>query len=57
MDATVEISTDYVDVYGREITVYQCNDGEILIPLREIRQTGFTIFKKELFDPFLIKTE
>lgn len=46
----VEPIEGYVDVHGRPLTVMRDEMNEIYVPLREIRRTGFEIFRKDNFN-------
>lgn len=46
----VEPIDGYVDVHGRPLAVVRDDMNEIYVPLREIRRTGFEIFRQDNFN-------
>ncbi|CAH0551662.1 unnamed protein product [Brassicogethes aeneus] len=50
------LNSDYVDIHGRNLDVLEGLQGEIFISLKEIKQTGFAIFRRENFEPTLRNT-
>lgn len=39
-------NNEYVDIHGRNLSVLMRSDGQVFVPLTEIRKTGFHILSK-----------
>ncbi|KAL3289090.1 hypothetical protein HHI36_003532 [Cryptolaemus montrouzieri] len=47
-------STDYVDIFGRNLNVMVDDEGSIFIPLQEVLKIGFHIFPRSNFNPMMV---
>lgn len=45
---------DYCNVHGQPLTVFQADSGDFFVNLKDIRKTGFALFRRDTFDSILI---
>lgn len=48
-------NVDYCNVHGQPLSVLQADSsGELYINLKDIKKTGFAIYRRDIFDSILI---
>lgn len=45
---------DYCNIHGQPLSVLQSDSGELFINLKDIRKTGFALFRRDTFDAILL---
>lgn len=54
LDEEFSENFDYCNVHGHPLSILQAETGEFYINLRDIRRTGFALFRRDTFDSILI---
>lgn len=44
----------YCNVHGQPLTVLEADSGDLYINLKDIRKTGFALFRRDTFDSVLV---
>lgn len=45
---------DYCNVHGQPLVVFEGDTGDLYVSLKDIKKTGFALFRKDTFDSILV---
>lgn len=54
LEEEFSLNCDYCNVHGQPLAVLGSDTGELYVSLRDIKQTGFALFRRDSFDSILV---
>lgn len=45
---------EYCNIHGQPLVVLQADSGDLYVNLKDIRRTGFALFRRDTFDSVLV---